>query len=131
MSFKSPKDTLPPIAHTKETVQKAKNEGGTLSRRIFDGSTAVGITELNAFIGKKEIFSRMEEPNLLNIDGFYPVQISIFEAKNQQSSPDYETHQALLDNGIVKSYTVIVDGLRVKGTLERIELLPNESCHDS
>lgn len=131
MSLKIPTGTLFPIAHLKETIKTARNEGGMLSKQIFDGSAGVGVTGLNTFIGKKENLPQMKEQHELSNNGVYPVQIAIFEPNNQGAIPDYETYQELSDSGIVNSYTVIVDGFRVKGTLERIELLPNESCTPS
>lgn len=131
MSLKIPTGTLFPIAHLKETIKTARNGGGMLSKQIFDGSAGAGVTGLNTYIGKNENLPQMKEQHALSNIGVYPIQIAIFEPNNQGAIPDYETYQELSDSGIVNSYTVIVDGFRVKGTLERIELLPSEPCTPS
>lgn len=126
-----PEATLFPQQQVKALLKTAEEGEHVLSRVVFDGSTAQGALEINAFIGAKKIIAgnpNQEATSQFASQPFWPIRFSIYEMGKVEYESDYTTTQELLPNGIIKKYVIESSGVKIKGVLERVELLSESDC---
>lgn len=116
-----------PIHHLTTLLDAAHQGEKVFSRLVFDGSTEAGPSEVNTFIGAKK--SVVEDPlhreatHQLANQPFWPVRFAVYGQGKGDYEPLYTTTQELLPNGIIKQYVIDYGNFKVRGVLERIELL--------
>lgn len=125
-----PEATFFPIQHTKRILTAAQAGEHTFPSIVFDGSNTTGASEINTFIGAKKVIAgkpTTDDTHQFANQPFWPIRFAVYGLKETAYEPNYVTSQELLPNGIIKQY-VIVDneGVEIRGSLERIELLPEE-----
>ena len=125
--------TLFPTEHTIVILEDAK-AGKRFNRRlVFDGGSVEGAAPVTTiFLGERppDADSVLTEPL-----GPHPVRsmrISFFSAESAASSgeelPDSEMSIDVQDNGVLTALTMEFDGLKIAGTLEKIEPLQMPEC---
>jgi len=124
-----PPGTLFPTRHTIELLQQAQAGEKLMSRPVFDGADADGLTEVNAVIGEP---TQVKDPGLnralLAGQTAWPVRLAFFPAKSKSAAPDYEMTLLLLRNGIAQSMRIDYGDFTVNAVLETLEALPKPPC---
>lgn len=121
--------TLFPTAHFIQLLNGAKRGEKLLSCTVFDGSTLEGASEVNAFIGLLHQPQEQNPPGskTSELKKFWPIRFAIYGPHNTGEGPDLESAQQVMENGIPLEYTIDYGDFKIKGVLERYELL-KESC---
>lgn len=122
-----PEDTFFPIQHIQKLLGAAEAGEHAFPRIVFDGSNINGASEINTFIGRKKVItenSTCEPTHQFANQPFWPIRFAVYGVKETAYEPNYLTRQELLPNGIIKQYSIWKDGVEIRGTLERVELLP-------
>ena len=94
---------------------------------VFDGSSVDGASEINTFIGAEKIVADNPDNAVTHQfanQPFWPVRFAVYGINKSDYEPDYVSIQDLLPNGIIKQYVIDYGGMKIRGVLERIELLP-------
>lgn len=122
-----PEGTLFPIQHMQAYLGAALMGTQMFPATVFDGSSTEGASEINTFIGTKKTIE--DNPNNAAThqfanQPFWPVRFAVYGINKTDYEPDYVTIQELLPSGIIKQYTIDYGGLKIRGVLDRIELLP-------
>lgn len=118
-----PEDVLFPVEHTKGFLQAAQIGEHMFPSLVFDGSNVEGASEINTFIGAKKVVAgnpTVENNHQFANQPFWPVRFAVYGSGEE---PIYATSQEILPNGIIKQYIIENDGIKIRGVLERIELL--------
>lgn len=118
-----PENVLFPVQHTKGFLQAAQMGEHMFPSIVFDGSNVEGAAEMNTFIGAKKVVAgnpMVENDHQCANQPFWPVHFTIYGPGEE---PIYVTNQEILPNGIIKQYVIENDGIKIRGVLERIELL--------
>lgn len=131
MTVTLPEGVLFPIHHTKALLEAAQNGEHIFPCIVFDGSSIEGASEINAFIGAKKVLesnSTSEAAHQLANQPFWPVRFAVYGMGEADYEPDYTTTQDLLPNGIIKQYVIDNGEIKIRGVLDRIELLNEGGC---
>jgi len=126
-----PDGTLFPIQHTHALLEAAQIGEQMFPRIVFDGSSTDGASEINTFIGTKKTAagnSGTEASHQFASLPFWPVRFAVYGLDKTNYEPEYITTQELLPNGIIKQYVIDYGGLKIRGVLDRVELLPVGGC---
>jgi hypothetical protein len=125
-----PEGVLFPVQHTKGLLEAAELGEHMFPSIVFDGSNLEGASEMNTFMGAKKVVAgnpTVEDAHQFANQPFWPVRFAVYGLAERAYEPLYVTTQELLPNGIIKQYVIDNDGVKVRGTLERIELLSGGS----
>lgn len=123
-----PPGTLFPTQHTIVLLERAQAGERMVPRFVFDGATAEGAANVSALIG------RPLPPAADNVDAFmkrpgWYMRLAYFGVDKKDSpEPDYEIGMDLQDNGIARGIRLDYSDFSIKGTLEKVELLPKPAC---
>ena len=120
------KETLLPLQHLKALLTAAHGESKIFPSLVFDGSSADGASEINTFLGAKKVMAgnpTCETAHQLANQPFFPVNFAVYGQERTAYEPLYITTQDLLPNGIIKQYVIDYGNLKIRGVLDRIELL--------
>lgn len=129
--LKLPEETLFPLEHIKDLLANAEQDEHLYPGIVFDGSSMNGASEINTFIGEKKVYAgnpSLESTHQLAGQPFWPVRFSVYGLGGIGYEAEYTTTQELLPNGIIKQYVIDDGTIRIRGVLDRIELLPKEGC---
>lgn len=121
-----PDGVLFPIQHTKGLLEAVYLGEHMFPKIIFDGSNVDGASEINTFMGAKKVIAgnpAVEEAHQFANQPFWPVRFAVYGLGETTYEPIYITTQELLPNGIIKQYVIDNDGVKIRGILERVELL--------
>lgn len=123
----SPK-ALFPTAHFLSLLKAAKKGEKLLSCIVFDGSTLEGASEVNAFIGLSHV-PHLQGSSLKaeELKKFWPIRFAIYGPHNTGEGPELESAQQIMENGVPLEYTIDYGEFKIKGVLERYDLL-KEGC---
>ncbi len=125
-----PAGTVFPTEHTLVLLKQALEDKTVVRRMVFDGATADGAAEVNALIGRKLGIGQAGVAPYMDRPGWY-MRMAYFNMdkdKSQASEPDYEIGLELQDNGIARAIRLDYADFSIKGTLEKVELLPKPHC---
>ena len=124
------REVLFPTQHIERLIDVAKNGGGVLQARVYDGSeTGVKIFSTMAVIGK--------EPSKAAIDSDigelkevrrWPVVVSYFDEATKQSTPDYTLSFDLYENGVSGTLKLDYGDFALNARLKTLEILPSGAC---
>ncbi len=127
-----PEGSYFPTAHTLLLIRTGEaGKPAMLSAKVFDGSDEEGINEVSAVLGAgKPLVSDVTKTVLPSGSPAtaWPVRLAFFSLKADQSEPNYEMDTDLLPNGISEFMLIDYGDFKLRGTLEKIELLPKPSC---
>lgn len=124
-------DVLFPTQHIERLIEAAKNGGGAIQARVYDGSdTGAKIFATLAVIGKAASKPSEDAETAVELKGIrrWPVVVSYFNEATKNSSPEYTLSFDLYENGV--SGTLKLDyGLFVlRARLRKLEMLPTSAC---
>jgi hypothetical protein len=125
------KDILFPTQHLAHVVEAAKQGGGTLEARVYDGSdTGEKIFHTLTVIGKeaKDPSPDAEKAAALKSVRRWPVTISYFDESKRDAAPDYVLAFDLYENGVLGSLKLDYGQFVLSAQLTKFELLPVEPC---
>lgn len=125
-------DALFPNAQMKAVIQAARAGKTTLNVRLYDGaSNGKEVYDTLSVIGKRIESEPSEKP--LQRPEFtkmtrWPVTISYFKAGSGESTPSYTISFELYENGVTGAIRLDYGNFALRGTLTRLDLLPQEPC---
>lgn len=125
-------DALFPNAQMKAVIQAARAGQKTLSVRLYDGANSgKEVYDTLSIIGKRIEAAPSEKP--LQRPEFekmarWPVTISYFKAGSGELTPAYSIAFELYENGITGAIRLDYGSFALRGTLTRLDLLPQEFC---
>ena len=122
-----PAGTVFPTEHTLVLLKQALADKTVVSRKVFDGATADGAAEVNALIGRKLGTGQAGVEPFMDRPGWY-MRMAYFNLDRKASEPDYEIGMELQDNGIARAIKLDYADFSIRGTLEKVELLPKPPC---
>ena len=125
-------DALFPNAQMKAVIQAARAGKPTLNVRLYDGANSgKEVYDTLSVIGKRIESEPSEKP--LQRPEFqkmarWPVTISYYKANSGESTPSYTISFELYDNGVTGAIKLDYGTFALRGTLTRLDLLPQETC---
>ena len=125
-------DALFPNAQMKAVIQAARAGKSTLNVRLYDGaSNGKEVYDTLSVIGKRIEGEPSEKP--LQRPEFtkmarWPVTISYFKVGSGESTPTYTISFELYENGVTGAIRLDYGNFALRGTLTRLDLLPQEPC---
>lgn len=126
-----PEGVLFPLQHTKALLKAAHEGIHMFPQNVFDGSTTEGASEINTFIGAEKTTAGntmgAEKHQFAN-QPYWPIRFAVYGMGQAGYEPDYSTIQNLLSNGIITQYVIDDGTVKIRGTLDRVELLSREGC---
>lgn len=125
-----PPGTLFPTQHTLVLLQRAMAGERFVPRFVFDGATPEGAANVSALIGRALPPAADDARPYMKRPGWY-MRLAYFgiDKKDKDSAePDYEIGMDLQDNGIARGIKLDYSDFSIKGTLEKVELLPRPAC---
>ena len=131
-SYREATDALFPNAQMKAVIEAARAGKTTLSVRLYDGaSTGKDVYDTLSVIGKRIEAQPSEKP--LQRPEFetiarWPVTISYFKAGSGETTPSYTIAFDLYENGVTGALRLDYGSFALRGTLTRLDLLPQEPC---
>lgn len=127
--------TVFPTVYTLDILNAARAGKRTVSRSIFDGMGDEARYDANAFIAKEmkpepaTPFDDMIDPKgLLTGHRSWNVDIAFYTDTTSDGLPDYEMSARFYDNGVTTDLTFNYGDIQMKGDLERIEPVVDETC---
>lgn len=121
-----PEGTLFPIEYLKALLAAAQKGDHVFSQVVFEGKELQGASEFNTFIGPKKSMEGMKlgkgAPQFAN-QAFWPIRTSTYGVETADYNPDSVKMEDMLPNGIITKFTLDDGDIKIKGTLERVELL--------
>lgn len=130
--YREANDALFPNAQMKAVIQAARAGQKTLSVRLYDGANSgKEVYDTLSIIGKRIEAEPSEKP--LQRPEFekmarWPVTISYFKAGSGESTPAYSIAFELYENGVTGAIRLDYGSFALRGTLTRLDLLPQEPC---
>jgi len=128
--IKLPSGSYFPTSHTLALLDAASAGKPIFSASVFDGTDEGGLSEINAVIGpRKPIAVEIARTGLGTTPAIaWPVRMAFFPHDKQDAAPDYEMDTTLLPNGVSEFMLMDYGEFRLRGVLEKIEVLPKPDC---
>ena len=123
-----PEDTVFPVTHTVQLLERARAGGRFLQSTLFiGGEEEDALYRVSGVIGNRKVES---DPGLgaLGEEGYWPVRLAYFDPASLESRPEYEIELDLQDNGVIRSYLVDYGDFSMAGSLQTIEALQEPDC---
>ena len=121
-----------PNAQMKAVIQAAREGKNTLNVRLYDGANGgKDVYDTLSVIGKKVEAKASEAP--LQRTEFeslarWPVTMSYFKVGSGETTPSYTISFELYENGVTGSVRLDYGSFALRGTLTRLDLLPQAAC---
>lgn len=128
-TLKLPEGTLFPLEYTQGLLKIAEEGEHMYPAIVFDGSSTEGPSEIDVFVGEKKVMAgnpATEGAHQFAAQPFWPVRFSVYGEGGGQYEAEYTTTQELLPNGIIKQYVVDDGAIKIRGVLDRVEVLSKE-----
>ncbi len=131
-THREPVAALFPNAQMKAVIKAAREGRNTLSVRLYDGANGgKDVYETLSVIGRKLDSKPGEEP--LQRPEFeklarWPVTMSYFKVGSGETTPTYTISFELYENGITGAVRLDYGSFALRGTLTRLDLLPQADC---
>ncbi|PZO00696.1 MAG: DUF1849 domain-containing protein [Hyphomicrobiales bacterium] len=131
-THREPLAALFPNAQMKAVIQAARAGQSTLNVRLYDGANGgKDLYETLSVIGKKADAKPAEAP--LQRPEFeklarWPVTMSYFKVGSGESTPSYTISFELYENGVTGAVRLDYGSFALRGTLTRLDLLPQADC---
>ncbi|MFN3670318.1 MAG: cell envelope integrity EipB family protein [Bosea sp. (in: a-proteobacteria)] len=125
-------DALFPNAQMKAVIEAARAGRNTLNVRLYDGANnGKEVYETLSVIGKriegKPTETALQRPEFEKL-ARWPVKISYFKVGSGESTPAYTIAFELYENGITGAVRLNYGSFALRGTLTRLDLLPQTDC---
>jgi hypothetical protein len=125
------KDILFPTEHIERVIAQAKQGGGTMQARVFDGSdNGKKVFVTMTVIGKLESAPTPESAFADVLGGLrrWPVTVSYFDEAARDAPPEYVLSFDLYENGISGSLKLDYGAFALAAKLSKLEMLPTPVC---
>ena len=124
-------DVLFPTQHIERLIEAAKNGGGAIQTRVYDGSdTGAKIYATMAVVGKEASKPSDDAQAAAELKGVrrWPVVVSYFDESSKDSSPEYTLSFDLYENGVSGSLKLDYGAFALRARLRKLEILPTSAC---
>ena len=125
------KDILFPTEHIERIIAQAKQGGGVLEARVYDGSdTGKKVFQTLTVIGKQEGGPTPETAfaDTLGKIRRWPVTVSYFDEAARDAPPEYILSFDLYENGVSGTLKLDYGSFALTAKLSKLEILPTPSC---
>jgi hypothetical protein len=124
-------EVLFPTQHIERLIEAAKNGGGAIQTRVYDGSeTGSKIYSTLAVIGREASKPSDDAETAGELKGVkrWPVVVSYFDEASKDSSPEYTLSFDLYENGVSGTLKLDYGTFALKARLKKLEILPTFAC---
>jgi hypothetical protein len=124
-------DVLFPTQHIERLIDAAKQGGGAIQARVYDGSdTGAKIFATMSVIGKEATKPGEDAQTATELGGVrrWPVVISYFDEAATDSAPEYTLSFDLYENGVSGSLKLDYGAFALQARLRKLEILPTSAC---
>ncbi|MBV9288232.1 MAG: cell envelope integrity EipB family protein [Hyphomicrobiales bacterium] len=124
-------DVLFPTQHIERLIGAAKNGGGTVQARVYDGSdTGAKIFSTLAVIGKEAMKPNDDTETATDLRNVrrWPVVVSYFNEASTDAPPEYTLSFDLCENGVSGSLKLDYGAFALRAKLRKLEMLPTSGC---
>ncbi len=126
---KLPAGTLFPAMHTITTLKAAQDKQPMFVATVFDGTDKLGLSEINTVIGAQQAVKLdVAKEGLAGPAMTWPLRMAFFDYGENKPEPEYEMDTNLLPNGVSEFMLIDYSKFRLRGELEKIEILPKSGC---
>lgn len=125
------RDVLFPTQHIERLIEAAKNGGGAIQARVYDGSdTGAKIFATMAVVGKEASKPSDDAQAAAELKRVrrWPVVVSYFDESSKDSSPEYTLSFDLYENGVSGSLKLDYGAFALRARLRKLEILPTSAC---
>lgn len=124
-----PADVIFPGEHTRQLLKAAATGRHLLSAKVYDGNGEDGLSDTLAVIGKAQaLLEPREVEEKLRGKTYWPLQISFFDLRQQQTEPDYRIGMKIFDNGVATDLHLDYSDFSLRGKVSDLTLLAAEKC---
>jgi hypothetical protein len=124
-------EVLFPTQHIEHLIETAKQGGGAMQARVYDGSdTGAKIFATMSVIGKEATKPTEDTQAASALSGIrrWPVVISYFNEATTDAPPDYTLSFDLYENGVSGSLKLDYGAFALNARLRKLEILPTTAC---
>jgi hypothetical protein len=124
-------NVLFPTQHIERLIEAAKNGGGAIQARVYDGSdTGAKIFATLAVIGKEAVKPSDDADTATELKGVrrWPVVVSYFNEASSDSAPEYTLSFDLYENGVSGTLKLDYGLFALRARLRKLEILPTSAC---
>lgn len=124
-------EVLFPTQHIERLIETAKQGGGAMQARVYDGSdTGAKIFATLSVIGKEATKPTEDTQTASALSGIrrWPVVISYFNEATTDAPPDYTLSFDLYENGVSGSLKLDYGAFALNARLRKLEILPTAAC---
>lgn len=124
-------DVLFPTQHIERLIEAAKNGGGMIQARVYDGSeTGAKIYQTTAVVGKEASTPSADADSTPELKGVrrWPVTVSYFNDSTKDALPEYTLSFDLYENGVSGSLKLDYGTFALRARLRKLEILPMTAC---
>ena len=121
-----PAGTIFPTVHIQEVLNGAQAGERFVSHEVFDGAGFDSLTQITSVIGQPRLVEPLADQD---DDGrAWPVSMAYYELGTPSDTPKFEARFLLGENGILRDLVLDYGDFKLKGALERLELLEPPDC---
>jgi hypothetical protein len=120
-----------PTQHVEHLIELAKQGGGPVQARVYDGSdTGAKIYSTMSVVGKESTKPDADTETASALSGIrrWPVVISYFNEATTDAPPDYTLSFDLYENGVSGSLKLDYGAFALKERLRKLDMLPTAGC---
>ena len=124
-------EVLFPTQHIERLIEAAKQGGGPMQARVYDGSdTGAKIFATMSVVGKEATKPDEDTQTASALSGVrrWPVVISYFNEAATDAPPEYTLSFDLYENGVSGSLKLDYGAFALHARLRKLEILPTSAC---
>jgi hypothetical protein len=124
-------EVLFPTQHIERLIEVAKQGGGPIQARVYDGSdTGAKIFATMSVVGKEATKPDEDTETASALSGVrrWPVVISYFNEATTDAPPEYTLSFDLYENGVSGSLKLDYGAFALRARLRKLEILPTTAC---
>jgi hypothetical protein len=124
-------EVLFPTQHIERLIEVAKQGGGPMQARVYDGSdTGAKIFATMSVVGKEATKPDEDTQTASALSGVrrWPVVISYFNEATTDAPPEYTLSFDLYENGVSGSLKLDYGAFALRARLRKLEILPTTAC---
>jgi hypothetical protein len=124
-------EVLFPTQHIERLIEVAKQGGGPMQARVYDGSdTGAKIFATMSVVGKEATKPDEDTQTASALSGVrrWPVVISYFNEAETDAPPEYTLSFDLSENGVSGSLKLDYGAFALRARLRKLEILPTSAC---
>jgi hypothetical protein len=125
------REVMFPTQHIERLIEVAKQGGGPMQARVYDGSdTGAKIFATMSVVGKEATKPDEDTETASALSGIrrWPVVISYFNEATTDAPPEYTLSFDLYENGVSGSLKLDYGAFALRARLRKLEILPTTAC---